>query len=400
VRIDKTRHGAKELKFSRGQLPGAKIGKFLHHRVLARHDFREVKIHLGANSPGFGVACQVHDFRRVKQRFRGHATAQDAKSTQFVAALDDDGLKPRGGGTSRSGIATAAAADDRHIKIVFLVRLHSATIAESQSSYIIKKGRAVRASSAIELNWLTDCFDLVHPVHDHHQEALALPAERVSLLELVVEGEYSRAPSAAEDVRAVPSVEPEFPGAAPARVVAPVGARELAELLRGGPVAPVGGRHGLSAPMAVRQVPSRQASRAVAAAVESLCAAQARELGFLVLSVRDIGAADRRQSEALLPAADLEFGDFLTPAGSVVGTLASGRDFAVALAASDRSTEFDRGAAGDYQAADNCAAGLRQLAEGFRGVDLRAVVLAVAPRCAVNFLACEFRERPRELDAA
>ena len=87
-------------------------------RIFPRHDFREVEGNFArAHAPGVGVFGQMHHFRRVKQRFRRHAAAQDAESADFLAAFDDDRFQARAGRRSRRRVTAAAAADDGHVKI-------------------------------------------------------------------------------------------------------------------------------------------------------------------------------------------------------------------------------------------------------------------------------------------
>ena len=98
VRVNETRHCANEFELPGSELPRAAIGEILDHRIFSRHHLREIKIDLGANAPRLGMARQVHHFRRVQQGFRRHATAQDAKPAQFLAAFDDNGLETCRGG--------------------------------------------------------------------------------------------------------------------------------------------------------------------------------------------------------------------------------------------------------------------------------------------------------------
>ena len=71
----------------------------------------------GANAPRLGVAGEVHHFRRVEQRLRRHATAQDAQPADFFAAFDDDGFQTGARRRPRRRVTAAAAADDRDIKL-------------------------------------------------------------------------------------------------------------------------------------------------------------------------------------------------------------------------------------------------------------------------------------------
>ena len=71
----------------------------------------------GAHAPRFRVFGEMFHFRRVEQRLRRHAAAQDAQSADFLAAFDDDRFQARARRRSRRRIAAAAAADDRHVKI-------------------------------------------------------------------------------------------------------------------------------------------------------------------------------------------------------------------------------------------------------------------------------------------
>ena len=139
MRVTETRHCANEFELSGGELPRATIGEILDHRIFPRHDLREIKIDLRPNAPRLGMAGQMHHFRRVQQRLGRHATAQNAQPAQFIPAFDDNGLETGCGSRSRRGISAAAAADYRHIKIMFVVRLHPVTIAHPQTSHIIKK---------------------------------------------------------------------------------------------------------------------------------------------------------------------------------------------------------------------------------------------------------------------
>jgi len=125
VRIRKAGRRSNELEFPGRQLLRTVIRKLLDQRVLARHYFRKIKTDFAANAPRLGMACQMHNLRGVKQRLRWHATAQDAQSSHFLASFDDDRLQPRRRGRSRRGVASAAAANDRYIIVVVIVRFHA-----------------------------------------------------------------------------------------------------------------------------------------------------------------------------------------------------------------------------------------------------------------------------------
>ena len=95
-----------------------KSAKSFDQRIFPRHDFGEVKGNFsGAHAPRCRVFGEMFHFRRVEQRLRRHAAAQDAQPADFRAAFDDDGFQARAGRRSRRRVTAAAAADDRHVKI-------------------------------------------------------------------------------------------------------------------------------------------------------------------------------------------------------------------------------------------------------------------------------------------
>jgi hypothetical protein len=95
VRIQKFCVGADEFEFPAVELLDAEIGEIFDLRIFPRHDFREIEGNLsGAHAPRFRVFGEMLHFRRVEQRLRRHAAAQDAQSADFLAALDDDGFQP------------------------------------------------------------------------------------------------------------------------------------------------------------------------------------------------------------------------------------------------------------------------------------------------------------------
>ena len=93
VCIRETRHGANEFKLPRRELLRAIISKFLNHRVLARHDFGEIKIDIGTNSPRVRMTREMHHFGRVQERFRGHAAAENTQPAKFAPTFDDGGFE-------------------------------------------------------------------------------------------------------------------------------------------------------------------------------------------------------------------------------------------------------------------------------------------------------------------
>ncbi len=106
------------LNFPGVELLHAIIGKIPDERIFSRHDLLEIEADLsGADAPRFGMAGQVHHFRGVKQRLRGHAAAQDAQSADFLAAFDDDGFQTRARRRPRRRVTGAAAAENRHVVI-------------------------------------------------------------------------------------------------------------------------------------------------------------------------------------------------------------------------------------------------------------------------------------------
>jgi hypothetical protein len=123
--IYESRIGANELKLSVLELLFPVIRKLVNQPRFASHHLLEIESDLARlDAPRIGVAAQVEDFRRVKQRFAGHAAAQDAESADFIAAFNEGGLQAGVRGRPCRGVAGAAAANHSHIKIEFALRLH------------------------------------------------------------------------------------------------------------------------------------------------------------------------------------------------------------------------------------------------------------------------------------
>ena len=120
VRVQKPGVGADEFKPAAFQLLHPVIGKFPDQPVFARHDLREVKAQLrGLKPPGGSSSGQVPDFGGIEQRLGGHAPAQDAQAADLPTALEDHRFQARAGGRPGGGVTAAAAADDRHVEIMF-----------------------------------------------------------------------------------------------------------------------------------------------------------------------------------------------------------------------------------------------------------------------------------------
>src|SRR5436305_112386 len=86
IRVCESSIAADEFKFSIAKLIVTVIGKTFNQQIFPSHHLREIERNIfSADAPRLRVTGQMHDFGRVKQRFRRHAAAQNAKTTDFFA---------------------------------------------------------------------------------------------------------------------------------------------------------------------------------------------------------------------------------------------------------------------------------------------------------------------------
>src|SRR4051812_49935720 len=82
VRVRESGTGTDEFEFSIAKLIVTIIGKAFNQQAFASHHLGEIERNIfSADTPRLRVTGQIHDFGRVKQRFRRHAAAQNAKTT-------------------------------------------------------------------------------------------------------------------------------------------------------------------------------------------------------------------------------------------------------------------------------------------------------------------------------
>ena len=119
VRVAEHGQGADQLEAAVLQLAAPIAGELLDHRCFAPHHRRIIEADFARfEAPELRAPGLEPHIGRVQQRFRRHATAQDAEPAQFPAGLDDDGAFAGGSGRTGGGIAGAASADHGNIKIV------------------------------------------------------------------------------------------------------------------------------------------------------------------------------------------------------------------------------------------------------------------------------------------
>jgi len=115
--INKSGIGAAELEPAAGKLLLSKFREFLDQRVFPPHDFAKVETHFRrVDAPDSRVVGQVQDFGGVEQGFCRHATAQNTKSADLLAAFDNDSLKACISSGPRRRVTGAAAANNREVK--------------------------------------------------------------------------------------------------------------------------------------------------------------------------------------------------------------------------------------------------------------------------------------------
>ena len=119
-RVRVAEHGqvADQLEAAVLQLAAPIAGELLDHRRFAPHHRRIIEADFARfEAPELRAPGLEPHIGRVQQRFRRHATAQDAEPAQFPAGLDDDGAFAGGGRGARRGVAGAASADHGDVKI-------------------------------------------------------------------------------------------------------------------------------------------------------------------------------------------------------------------------------------------------------------------------------------------
>ena len=116
--VGEARVGADECETAVRKLLMAVIGETLDQKVLARHHFGEVEAHFaGLDAKNLRVPGEVMNFGSVKQRFGGHAAAQDAKAADLLASLDDHGFQFRRSSRAGRGVTATAATEDANVVV-------------------------------------------------------------------------------------------------------------------------------------------------------------------------------------------------------------------------------------------------------------------------------------------
>src|SRR5688500_17162866 len=119
MEVGETRVGADKGEPAVLELLVSIVRKAFDEQILSRHDFRKVEADVaGFDAEHLRMLCQVVDFGRVKERFGGHAPAQNAKPADLLPALDDGGPQARSGGRARGGVSGTAAADDADVVVM------------------------------------------------------------------------------------------------------------------------------------------------------------------------------------------------------------------------------------------------------------------------------------------
>ncbi|MEJ0000568.1 MAG: hypothetical protein WDO13_16250 [Verrucomicrobiota bacterium] len=105
------------------KVPVAKLlaavgGEIADEVPLALLDARHVHLHRLGDEAEFARAADLMPaMRRLQQRLRRHAAAQDAQAAHLAVGLDHGRRRAEADGGARRGVAGAAAADDDHVEL-------------------------------------------------------------------------------------------------------------------------------------------------------------------------------------------------------------------------------------------------------------------------------------------